>query len=113
MTTELRSPGQTTVAPDVLMDIARLTALNVDGVHSMGSGPRWGNRRQADEGVHVHIEEDHIDLDLYLVLKKDVNLRQVGRDVQTVVTRAISEMVGMQPGRINIHIEDIFYPPSA
>ena len=113
MTTELRSPGHTTVTPDVLMAIARLTALSVDGVHAMGSAPRWGNRRQVDEGVQVHVEDGRVDLDLYLIMKKDINLRQVSRAVQTQVARAISEMVGMQAGRINIHIEDTFYPPSA
>jgi len=45
--------------------------------------------------------------DLYVVMKKDVNLREVSRNVQHNVTRAISEMVGMQVDRINIHIEDI------
>jgi uncharacterized alkaline shock family protein YloU len=44
------------------------------------------------------------------VLDKDVNLRQVSREVQTSVSRAISEMVGMIAGRININIEDIYYP---
>jgi uncharacterized alkaline shock family protein YloU len=27
--------------------------------------------------------------------------------VQKAVSRAISEMVGMEPGKINIHVEDI------
>jgi uncharacterized alkaline shock family protein YloU len=31
----------------------------------------------------------------------------VSRNVQKEVSRAVSEMIGMTPGRINIHIEDI------
>jgi uncharacterized alkaline shock family protein YloU len=63
--------------------------------------------------VQAHIEDGHADLDLFLILDQGVNLRQVGREVQTQVTRAISEMAGMQPGRVNIHIEDIYFPPTA
>jgi uncharacterized alkaline shock family protein YloU len=113
MTTELRSPGQTTVAPDVLLAIARLTALKTDGVHAMGSAPLWARDIHTGDGVQAHVEDGHADLDLFLILDHDTNLRQVSREVQTQVTRAISEMIGMQPGRVNIHIEDIYFPPSA
>jgi uncharacterized alkaline shock family protein YloU len=113
MTTELRSPGQTTVAPDVLLAIARLTTLKIEGVHAMGKAPLWAREFHTGDGVQALIEGGHADLDLFLILDHEVNLRQVGREVQTQVTRAISEMVGMQPGRVNIHIEDIYFPPTA
>jgi uncharacterized alkaline shock family protein YloU len=60
--------------------------------------------------VRLQIVDGVVDLDLYLILEKDTNLRQVARDVQQAVAEAVSKMIGMQPGRINIHIEDIFYP---
>ncbi len=110
MTTQLRSPGQTTVAPDVLLAIARLTTLKVDGVHAMGNAPLWAHDIHTADGVQAYVEDGHADLDLYLVLDPDVNLRQVSREVQTQVTRAISDLVGMQPGRVNIHIQDIYFP---
>jgi uncharacterized alkaline shock family protein YloU len=41
-------------------------------------------------------------------------VRQVSRNVQKSVARAISDMVGMEAGKINIHIEDIdFEEPEA
>lgn len=110
MTTELRPPGLTTVAPDVLLSIARLTALQVDGVYAMARTPRRSKDEHATDGVLASLFGEEVDLDIYLVLEKDVNLRQVARSVQDQVHRAITEMVGMQPGSINIHIEDIYYP---
>lgn len=110
MSSELRSPGLTTVAPDVLLSIARLTALKIEGVQSMAKAPIWGRDRHAADGVVVQIDGDLVSLDLYLVLNKDTNLRQVARDVQDQVARSIAEMVGMQPGSINVHIEDIYFP---
>ena len=106
--------GTTTVAPDVLLTIARLTALHVDGVSRMGSLPPAVNRifqRGAGDGVSIEIKEDVVTIDLFVVLKQDVNIRDVSRTIQHDVARAISEMVGMQTGRVNIHIEDIDYSP--
>jgi uncharacterized alkaline shock family protein YloU len=108
----LPSQGKTTVAPEVLLSIARLTTLDVAGVSRMGSQPVAVNRlfqRGAGEGVSIEIKDDVVTIDLYVILKMDVNIRDVSRDVQRNVARAISEMVGMQVGRINIHIEDIDY----
>jgi uncharacterized alkaline shock family protein YloU len=102
----MRNPDSTTIAPDVLHSIARLTALKIPGVHA--TSPRRG----AAEGVQVKVTDSTVDVDIYLILEKDLNLRQVSRDVQIAVARAIEEMVGMQAGVINIHIEDIHYPPT-
>lgn len=67
-------------------------------------------RRGHGEGVRIDILNDVVYADIHIVLEKDVNIRDVSRNVQQNVARAISEMVGMQVGRINIHIEDIDYP---
>lgn len=104
--------GKTTVAPDVLLTIARLTTLHVPGVSRMGSVPADINRlfqRGYGEGVSIDIKDDVVTLNLHLILSQDVNIRDVSRQVQHDVARAISEMVGMQVGRVNIHIEDIDY----
>ncbi|MGE5224077.1 MAG: Asp23/Gls24 family envelope stress response protein [Omnitrophica WOR_2 bacterium] len=109
--------GKTTIAPEVLHTIARLSALNVPGVSRMAAAQAVRvNRifkRGPGEGVVIDIQDDTVFADLYLVLKNDVNIRDVCRSVQREVARAISEMVGMQVGRVNIHVEDIDYPTEA
>lgn len=113
MTEYPRPPGKTTIAPEVLLTIVRMTALNVDGVSQLSTVPGGVNRlfrRGYGDGVRIEIEEDTVYADLYVVLNNDVNIRQVSRSLQKKVSRAISEMVGMRVGRINIHIEDIDYP---
>lgn len=106
------TPGKTTVSPDVLVTIARLAALNVPGVSRMAPIPGGVNRlfrRGAHEGVQIEVQDQIVFIDLYLVLKENVNIREVSRNVQQQVARAIQEMVGMEVGQINIHIEDIDY----
>ncbi len=108
----LMNKGKTTVAPEVLLTIAQLTSLEVPGVSRMGSVPASVDRlfqRGYGEGVRIDIREEVVNIDLHLILLKDVNIRDVSRQVQYNVARAISEMVGMQVGRVNIHIEDIDY----
>ena len=108
-----RPPGKTTVAPDVLINIASLTALSIDGVSRMSANPSGVNRLlqrgEFGDGVRVLIEDNSVFADIHVILKNDVNIRQVSRNVQQEVARAISEMVGMDVGKINIHIEDIDY----
>ena len=114
MSTETRPPGKTTVATNVLLTIARLTTKQVEGVSRMFNLPSGVNRifHKGDygEGVHIKIEDDRIFADVHVILENDVNIREISRNIQNEVKRAFSEMVGMEVGRINVHIENIDYP---
>jgi uncharacterized alkaline shock family protein YloU len=104
--------GKTTIAPDVLITIARLSALSVPGVSHMAQVTGGVNRlfkRGVHDGVRIEVEDNIIVANLYLVLHKDVNIREVSRNVQSQVARALQEMVGMDVGEVQIHIEDIDY----
>ena len=106
------TPGKTTVSPDVLITIARLSALGVPGVSRMAAVSGGVNRllrRGAHDGVQIEVEDNTVFADLFLVLKQDVNIREVSRNVQHQVARAVQEMVGMEIGHVDIHIEDIDY----
>ena len=104
--------GKTTVSPDVLTTIARLSALSVPGVSRLAPISGGVNRlfkRGAGDGVRIETEENTVYLDLHLVLQQDVNIREVSRSVQQAVARAIVEMTGLEVGHVNVHIEDIDY----
>lgn len=108
----VHSPGKTTIAPDVLVSIARLTTLNVVGVSRLVPQPQEvGNlfAKGNHEGVKIFVENNTVYVDLYVIVKRDHNIRDVSRMIQTQVARAISEMIGMEVGKVNIHIEDIDY----
>jgi uncharacterized alkaline shock family protein YloU len=117
MKDESPSQGTTTIAPDVLLTIAQLTTLNVNGVSRLGHVQTPVNqllkRTQKREGVSIEVLDDVVYLDIYVILKNDINVRDVSHNIQNEVARAISEMVGMTVGRVNIHIEDIDYPMEA
>lgn len=110
-------PGSASVhiAPEVLLTIARLTATQVPGVSRLVNVPGSVNRLfkkniQQGDGLCIEIAEDSVNIDIYVALKNDVIVRDTSREIQREVQRAITEMVGMQVGRVNIHVEDIDYP---
>ncbi len=113
---DTRPPGKTTVAPDVLVEIARMAALKVSGVYAMApvsGGVDRFFKRGLNDGVRIKLEDDVVFADLYLILESGINIREVSRNIQQNVTRAITEMVGMDVGEVNIHIENIAYEEEA
>jgi len=108
---EKHTTGKTTLTPNVILTIAKMAALEVDGVNAMApirpGVPKL--RSRGKDGVNLLIEDDNVFVNLYLVLDGNYNIRDVSRKVQLQVSRAIVEMTGLEVGMVNIHIEDIEY----
>ncbi len=107
-------PGKTTIAPEVLITIARLTALSIPGVSRLSTVPSDVNQFfkrgfNVNEGIRIDVENDSVYADIYVIMQHDVNVRDVSHTIQAQVARAISEMVGMEVGKVNVHVEDIDY----
>ena len=116
MTESETRKGKTTVAPDVLLTIARMATLDVEGVAYMAPVSGGVNRlfrRGNGDGVRIVVEDNFVYADLYVVMDQDVNIREVSRNVQQTVARAIREMIGMEIGSIDIHIENIDFVEEA
>jgi uncharacterized alkaline shock family protein YloU len=108
--------GTVTIAPQVLLTIARLTTLSIPGVASMSHSlaenvGRIFRRRTLGQGIKMRVEDDVVYLDLYINVEPDVNLLELGRQIQQETARAISDMLGMHVGEVNIHIDDVVPPP--
>jgi uncharacterized alkaline shock family protein YloU len=110
--TEYRSGGKTTLTSDVILTIARMAALEVEGVNGLAPVRGGVNRLfgRGHDGVRIEIEDNNVFVDVFLVLDNNVNIREVSRNVQLQVTRAITEITALEVGHVNIHIEDIKYP---
>lgn len=105
-----QSLGKTTIAPEVLVSICQLATLSVDGVSHMAPCPVDVNtilKKNSGDGVKIEVEDNMVLVDIYVVLKRDMNVIEISHKIQQQVAREITEMVGMNIGRINIHVEDI------
>ncbi|NLE84083.1 MAG: Asp23/Gls24 family envelope stress response protein [Chloroflexi bacterium] len=98
--------GNTTIAPSVLSTIAKLTTLAVPGVSRMAED-KLQITSPENEGVKVEIKDEQIYFDLSVVIASDHNARLVAETIQQWVNRAITEMVGMEVARIDVHINDV------
>lgn len=102
-----------TIAPSVLIAIARHAATQIDGVARMGMIPvQVGHLLRGypmGSGVVLKIEGNSVEIDLYLIVKAGKRVREVSLEVQQAVTRAVQDLVGMTVTSINVHIEDVDY----
>lgn len=104
--------GTVRISPQVLATIAKLTALSVPGAvrvyRDMSSGvDRLLHGKRAADGVRIEVVDDAVSVDLYLVADQHVNLYDLGREIQSRVSRAIKDMVGMPVLAVNVHVEDV------
>jgi uncharacterized alkaline shock family protein YloU len=105
------APGKVTIHPTVLTTIIRLAALEQRGVRKLSSvapnvrGLLAGGA--AEEGIFVGVGPDGVQVEIHLVADADANLLKLGETLQTGITRAIEEMVGMHVASVNVHIDDV------
>jgi uncharacterized alkaline shock family protein YloU len=111
-----RNPNDhVTVSPEVLLTIARLSALRVEGVAAMSAIPggvdRLWKRVQTAEGVQILVEGQRVTVDLFILTDANANMREVSQAVQREVARAIRQIVGMEAAAVNVHIDDVTFEP--
>ncbi len=104
--------GSVQISPQVLATIARLTILAVPGVaglyHDFSSDmDRFFRGRGGGGGISIDVVDDAVVVDVGIVAQCDVNLYELGREIQAQVSRAIKDMVGMPVLAVNVHIADV------
>lgn len=97
--------GKTTIAPSVLHTIAKLTTLATPGVSRLSN--REGLSNTPEDGIKVSVQGEKIEVEIHIIPGSEGNVRLVAQEVQKRVTRAITEMVGMEVARIDVHVTDI------
>jgi uncharacterized alkaline shock family protein YloU len=98
------SRGRVTIAQNVLDTIVQLTTLGVPGVARLGA--RHPLRRGGD-GVHVEVSDNRVEVDVFVIVEPEANMREVGRMIQSEIARAMQEIVGMEVSTVNVHVQDV------
>jgi len=103
--------GAVTIAPEVLMDIVRLTALATPGVAALSPDhPNPMSRMfsgKVSRGIRLDLEDRAVSIDLHIIVEPETQMLPLAHTLQNDINRAIQEVVGMPVRAINIHIEDI------
>ncbi len=109
--------GTVRISAQVLANIARLTTLSVPGVVRMfrdlsGGVDRLLRGKGSADGVRIEVIDDAVSVELYIVVAHHVNIYELGQEVQSRVSRAIKDMVGMPVLAVNVHVEDVESAPA-
>ena len=103
--------GKVTIAPNVLVTIVQKTTLLEPGVAQLADAVPGVKRllglHTVGRGVEVHVSDNRVTVDVYLIARRGVDLLRMGRALQGQITRAIQDIVGMDVREVNIHIEDV------
>ena len=103
--------GKVTIAPNVLVTIVQKTSMSEPGVAQLCDNVPGVKRllglHTVSRGVAVSVEGKSVKVNVHLIARRGVDLLQMGLNLQTAITRAMREIVGMEVREVNIHIDDI------
>jgi uncharacterized alkaline shock family protein YloU len=94
-----------TISPDIIKDVARLTTLATPGVLALVDATGLLGRVKY-RGVEVDMDGEHAAIRLHVVAATGHNLRELGAEVQRAVADAVDEMTGMYVKRVDVTFED-------
>ncbi len=110
---EETSLGKIEVSPTAIASLASQAVLECYGVVGMATKDlargiveilQPASHRR---GVEVHLDDDQITIDLYVVLEYGTRLITVARNIQSGVKYAVEKALGMPVTAVNIHIQDL------
>ena len=110
--------GKTVIDDTVVEKVAGIAAREVNGVHSLGSGAARAigairdaiGQRDLGQGVKVEVGEKQVAADVVIVAEYPVPLQQVADGVRSSVSRALTQIVGMEVAEVNVTVQDVHIP---
>jgi len=63
--------------------------------------------RDSKRGVEVHIKDDQITIDVYVIIEYGTRIVAVARSVMNVVKFSVERALGVPVAEINVHVEGL------
>ncbi|MFC2036808.1 Asp23/Gls24 family envelope stress response protein, partial [Chloroflexota bacterium] len=57
--------------------------------------------------VDVHLNEERIAIDLYVVIEYGTRIATVARNIQSVVNYTLEKALGVPVDAVNVHVQDL------
>lgn len=110
--------GEITLDPGCVETIVGMAALNAYGIVAMGKGRvaqkfsegRLGralSSQAKSRGVFVAVEGDRVSVELYVVIERGLNIREVCRNLRSRVAYAIESMTESAVDGVDIHVQGV------
>ncbi len=108
--------GRIEVSPNAIASLAAQTVLECYGVVGMASpNPVNGlaellHLEQRNRGVEVHVDDDKIVIDLYVILQYGTRISTVADNVMHSVKFAVERSLGRPIDSVNVHVQGLRMP---
>ncbi|MCP3026164.1 Asp23/Gls24 family envelope stress response protein [Halobacillus sp. A5] len=106
--------GHITISNDVISTIAGGAAVECYGIVGMASKNQLRDgiaemlrRENFSKGVVVRQEEDHVHIDMYIIVSYGTKISEVAHNVQSQVKYALNKNVGLSVNSVNIYIQGV------
>lgn len=105
----MNTTSSTSISPDVIRDVARITTLATPGVLSLVDQPTVISivPRETFRGVDVSLNDQNAQISLHLVASQDAALMELGKQIQKSVSEAVEEICGVNVSAVNVTFEDV------
>lgn len=112
---EVEGMGGVKISDDVIATIASLAASEIEGVSKM-TGSMAANlteilgKKKFSKGVKVQLEEDTVEIDVFLSIVYGSIIQEVAEKVQENVKKAIESMTEFKVMTVNVHVQGVTQP---
>jgi len=105
-------PGTIEIAPLAVARLASHAVLQNYGVVGMAapnlaSDIAWTLTRDPSKGIEVHIEDDRITIDLYVIIEYGTRITTVASNMISAVRFYVEKATGMTVAQVNVHVQGL------
>lgn len=100
------------VANEVVATIAGMAVSKVDGVAKMAGGFTEGlkaisGKKQMSRGIKVEAEGENVKIEINIIVRYGVNIKEVGQNIQTKVKEEVENMTGNKVEKIVVNVQGV------
>jgi uncharacterized alkaline shock family protein YloU len=95
------------VGRGVIVEVARLAALEVPDVLRVGrGGPRW-RVALAGSPVAIRVRGDEVSVRMWIIARPGADLAETSRRVRSAVGAAIERLLGLRLGAVTVLVDGV------
>ncbi|MDE5764288.1 MAG: Asp23/Gls24 family envelope stress response protein [Ruminococcus sp.] len=101
--------GSLMISEDVIIAVARLAALDTDGVAGLAGKVNKLSKLRKNGSITVRMIEDVAALDIKIKVKSGVHVFAVAQAVQNAVKDNVQSMTGVAVARVNVTVSGVVF----
>ena len=112
LTTRPAVPGYVEISPLAIARLASHAVLQSYGVVGMAapnlaSDIAWTVTRDPNRGIAVHIEDNRVTIDLYVVIEYGTRIITVASSMISAVRFYVEKATGLSVAQVNVHVQGL------